>query len=84
MSSGPHFGRGAGGGGGGPGFGGRGGGGGGFGGESPPVNPNNTSVFVGSLPRDGSITLQDMREAFVTAGARVADIVEVRGEQRWG
>lgn len=44
------------------------------------MDPANTSVFVGNLPKtEGSVTVQDLREAFVSAGCRVADIVEVRG-----
>lgn len=57
----------------------------GFGGGSePPVDPNNTNLFVGNLPKDGSVTKQDIREAFVTSGSKVADIVEVKNVSRWG
>ncbi|CAN0573392.1 unnamed protein product, partial [Ectocarpus sp. 12 AP-2014] len=55
------------------------GGGGGFGGgrgEDPPVNPDNMSVFVGNLKKDGSTTMQDLKEAFVSAGCKFSDIVQ--------
>lgn len=52
--------------------------GGGGGGDEAAVDPDNTNLFVGNLSKDGSVTMQEMREAFVTAGARVSDIVEVR------
>lgn len=44
------------------------------------MDPENTNVFVGNLPKaDGGVTVQDLREAFVFAGCKVADIVEVGG-----
>lgn len=48
------------------------------------MDPNNTNLFVGNLPKDGSVTKQDIREAFVTSGSKVADIVEVKNVSRWG
>ncbi|CAN0194872.1 unnamed protein product, partial [Phaeothamnion confervicola] len=40
--------------------------------------PNNTTVFVGNLKKDAPPTVPDVREAFVTAGCRLADIVDIR------
>lgn len=48
--------------------------------EDPPVDPDNTSVFVGNLPKDGAVSSQDLTEAFVSAGCKFADIVEVMCE----
>ena len=47
------------------------------------VDPDNTNVFVGNLPKaGGQVTVQDLREAFVSAGSKVADIVEVKGSRQ--
>ena len=45
--------------------------------EEPPVDPDNTNVFVGNLPKDGAVSSQDLTEAFVSGGCKFADIVEV-------
>ena len=43
------------------------------------MDPENRNVFIGNLPKtEGSVTVQDLREAFVSAGCKVVDIVEVR------
>lgn len=58
--------------------------------DDVPVDPDNTNVFVGNLPKsEGEVTVQDLKEAFVSAGSKIADIVEVlydacRRRGRWG
>lgn len=49
--------------------------------DDGPVDPDNTNVFIGNLPKsEGEVTVQDLKEAFVSAGSKIADIVEVLTE----
>lgn len=43
------------------------------------MDPDNVNVFVCNLSKEAGITAQDLTEAFVSAGCKFADIVEVTG-----